>query len=299
MTEAHGTPPQAAASEPASTPALAPEPQLVAPDGAAPQRFGALPWLSLVGFLILAVAIALAWAYPRRLPAPPPPPSVSPAALAALSTRLAALEQKLATLPPPPDLAPLEARLAALENRPLPGSAPSDQAALSRRITALDTSLGDLSARLARLERLVRAQAAATALAEGRPLGTLPGAPAALARFATTAPPTLASLRLSFPEAARAERAASRPATAGKPLIQRLLLQAGNLVTLRSGNRVIIGNPADATLVAARAALDAGDLQAALTALASLSPPLAPPMAEWEERAKALLAARAALTKRD
>ncbi len=300
MTEPDGTPPETNAAEPAPAPASEAPP---AP-AAAPRRSGALPWLSLAGFLLLAAAIAGVWFYPRQPPAPSDQAALATlsgrvdglaAQLAALGQKLAALGQKLAALPPAPGLAPLEARLAALESRPQASAAPADQAALGARIDALGKSLAGLSARLDGIERLARAAAAASALAAGRPLGTLPGAPVALARFATAAPPTLAQLRLSFPAAARAERAASRPAAAGKPFLQRLLLQAGELITLRSGNRVIIGNPAEAALATAGTALDAGDLAAALAALAALPAPLAPAMAAWEGEAKALLAAQAAL----
>jgi hypothetical protein len=80
-------------------------------------------------------------------------------------------------------------------------------------------------------------------------------------------------------------------------LLQRLLLQAGDLISLRAGNRVIIGNPAAGTLAAAQTALEAGDLAACLAALATLPVPLAPAMAAWEGEAKSLLAAEAALAK--
>jgi len=304
-------------TEPDDTPSSAPETTPIPvepPPSSAPPRPGVPAWLSLLSFLVLAAAIAVVWAFPRQQSPPPPPPSVSPAALAALSERLdglaaqlAALGQKLATLPPPPDLGPIEAKLAALENRPPQnrtplGLAPSGQAQisaamapLSARIDGLGKSLAALSARLDRLERLTRIEAAATALAAGQPLGALPEAPVALTRFAATAPPTLASLRLAYPEAARAELAASRPSAAGKPFLERLLAQAGELITLRSGNRVIIGNPAEGTLDAARTALEAGDLSACLAALDALPKPLAPAMAAWEEKAKALRDAETAL----
>ncbi|HWA80000.1 MAG TPA: hypothetical protein VG848_06785 [Acetobacteraceae bacterium] len=301
-------------TEPDVTPSSEPETTLLPvepPAASPPPRSGVPAWLFLLGFLVLAAAVAAVWAFPRQQPAPPP---ASSAALTTLSGRLdglaaqlAVLGQKLATLPPQPDLGPIEARLAALEKRPpanpSPQSlAPPDQAELSAavaplsaRIDALGKSLAALSARLSRIERLARIEAAATAFAAGRPLGALPEAPAALARFATTAPPTLASLRLSYPQAARAELTASRPSTAGKPFLERLLAQAGNLITLRSGNRVIIGNPAEETLAAARTALEAGDLSACLAALAALPKPLAPAMAAWKDEATALRDAEVAL----
>ena len=118
-----------------------------------------------------------------------------------------------------------------------------------------------LAATSGRTSRLARLQAAGAALAAGRPLGALPDAPPALARFATTAPPTEASLRLAFPAAAQAALAASRPDTAGKPFLDRLWTRTQALVTVRQGDKVIVGDPAGGVLAAARARLDAGDLR--------------------------------------
>lgn len=304
MTEPDASPQESSESAP---PEVAAPPPTEQPPS---RRHSLLPWLCLVGFLVLAAAIAWVWTNPRPalLPAAPPPPSQT-AALAALSSRLdglagqlGAIEKRLAALPPPTDLAPIEARLSALEKRPPPTAGPPSTAAvnaalapLSRRIDAFDQSLGRLSDRLDRIQRLARIAAAAAALADGRPLGTLPGAPPALAQFAETPPPTLAKLRMSFSTAAAAELAVSRRTGAGKSFLDRILLRMGNLFTLREGNRVIIGNPAESAMIRARTALDAGDVSAALAALDSLPRPLAPTLAEWEDKAKALLAAQAAL----
>ncbi len=161
--------------------------------------------------------------------------------------------------------------------------------------TALAGQLAVLTARSGVTARLAVVQAARTALAAGRPLGAMPDAPPALARFATTAPPTEAALRLSFPAAARAALAASEPATHDKPFWDALLARAESLVTVRQGTRVILGNPAAGPLGAAEARLGAGDLAGAVTALGALEGKAAAAMAPWRDQAAALVAARAAL----
>jgi hypothetical protein len=235
--------------------------------------------------------------------------------LAPLAARLSALEQRAAAPAPAaaaasvpaPDLKPLDDRIAALEARQ-----PSDNQ-LAKRIDALDAgqraAQSDLGRRLeadeARLAalapvseqvaRLARVQAAMLALDAGQKLGDLPGAPPALARFANANPPTEAALRLAFPQAARNALAASRPATEGKPLVARLWAQAQDLVTIRQGDRVVLGDPTAGVLEHARAALDAGNLAGAAASVASLSGPAAQAMAGWLADARALLDARAAL----
>ena len=161
--------------------------------------------------------------------------------------------------------------------------------------TALAGQLAVLTARSGVTARLAAVQAARTALAAGRPLGALPDAPPALARFATTAPPTESALRLAFPASARAALAASEPATHDKPFWDALLARAESLVTVRQGTRVILGNPAAGPLGAAEARLKAGDLGGAVTALGALEGKAAAAMAPWRDQAAALVAARAAL----
>jgi hypothetical protein len=249
------------------------------------------------------------------------PTAVTPPAadLAPLAARVAALEARKP--PPPVDLAPLEAAVASLEKRPAGDPAiPARVDALAGRVDALTgrmeameaTSarrLDGIEARLAPLEkssgqitaladrsaRIARIQAAQSALDSGVKLGDLPGAPAALARYATAAPPTEASLRLSFPAAADAALAASRPVVDDKPFLDRAWAKAQDLVTLRQGDHVILGDPAAGILARARAALNAGDLTGAVSALSALSGPAAAAIAEWKAQAQGLLDARKAL----
>jgi hypothetical protein len=218
-----------------------------------------------------------------------------------LQQRLAQLEQRPPPSPsPPPDLRPLEARIAALEQRPAAAAtAPPDLAPLLDRITALErhATQADTTAAAAgnRADRALRIEAASAALAAGQPLGSLPDAPAALTRFATEKPPTLAEIRLAFPAAARRAADASRPATEGQSMAERVWQRIASLVTVRSGEKVILGAPAGVVLDAARERLDAGDLAGAVTALDALDPGAAQVMADWRARAQSLLDARAAL----
>jgi hypothetical protein len=67
------------------------------------------------------------------------------------------------------------------------------------------------------------------------------------------------------------------------------------LITVREGDRVVVGNSAAAILVHARALLDAGDLDGAVKAVSSLTGPPAEKMAAWLTDAKSLQEAREAL----
>lgn len=198
------------------------------------------------------------------------------AGLAALGSRVAALEQRPAPPPPPPDprIAALAERVAALEARP----------AAEARLAALE----------ARMTAFVRAHAA---LEAGRPLGpalaALPqgvAVPASLAAFADRAPPTLATLRLRFAEAARAAREAREPAEGD--LLDRATSRLAGLVTVRRGDTVVLGDATTSVLAEAERRLEAGDIAGALAALERLPPRPAAAMAGWVAEARALLAAR-------
>jgi hypothetical protein len=219
--------------------------------------------------------------------------------LGPLEARLSALEKR----PPAPavDLGPLEARVTALEQRP-PPTAPNLSGAVAQltdRIAALEKQIAQSEQAersvAARAGRIARLQAASAALEAGQPLGELPDAPAALIRFATAPPPTEAALRLSFPEAAKRAEAASEPSTQGESLTERMWQRAQSLVTVRRGDKVVIGAPAATVLAGARARLEAGDLAGAVAALGQLDGPAAQAIADWREQAQALLDARAAL----
>jgi hypothetical protein len=184
------------------------------------------------------------------------------------------------------------------------------------KLAALSTKFGDQSSNLNTLssrfdqasaasrkvaslasgaERLARLQAASVALSIGRPTGQIPGAPPALAHFATAAPPTEASLILAFPDAANATLKASEPQTAGQGFFQRLWTRIQSAVTVRDGTRVLVGDPAAGIVAAARERLAAGDLEGAVSTLGALTGAAADAMDDWRSRAAALVDARAAL----
>ncbi len=167
--------------------------------------------------------------------------------------------------------------------------------ATGKRVDAVEKEAGQVSGLADKASRIGRLQAAQAALEAGQPLGDIPGAPPSLTRFAQAKPPTEAELRLSFPAAAQAAEEASRPPTAGRPFLDRVWTRAQDLVTVREGDRVVVGDPAAGVLARARHALGAGDLAGAVAALDDLSGPAADAMADWKGRARALLDARAAL----
>jgi hypothetical protein len=230
----------------------------------------------------------------------PPPPASSPSDSAPPPAAHSPTDAGAA--PKALYLGPLEARIAALEQKPPAATPPSADASLAQRLTDAEAQLATLE-KMAhapapasdRTNRIARIQAAFIALSVGQPLGDLPGAPPALARYATSAPPTEAALRLAFPAAARAALAADHPAPSDKPVLDRIWAEAQDLVTIRQGERVLLGDPAAGVLAHAQTALDAGDLAGAAAAVASLTGPQAQALAPWLDQVHGLLAARAAL----
>jgi hypothetical protein len=212
----------------------------------------------------------------------------------ALSARLDALERQQA------EQTADAARIGTLQAQvnALSAHNPAD---LSSQLDAMEHRVGELAANQTKLadtsDRAARLAQAEIALAAGRPLGSIPDAPPALARFATTAPPTEAGLRLSFAAASQAALQVSVPDTEGKPFFDRILarLQDFRLITVREGDHVVIGNSTAAILAHARVLLNVGDLGGATKAVGVLSGPPAAKMAPWLADATALQAAREAL----
>ncbi len=200
-----------------------------------------------------------------------------------------------------------DTRLAAAEKQQASGLQ-SVSAQLDGRLNTMESRLaavekqgggiaGEINGITERQQRGSRIQAAAAALEAGQKLGEIPGAPPALAQFAHDVPPTEAGLRLSFSQAAEAAQRASQPAIMdNQPFASRLWTRAQQAVTVRQGDRVLLGDPVSGVLAHARQALDAGDLAGALAALKGLGGPAAAAMADWVGQAQALLDARAALT---
>ena len=243
---------------------------------------------------------------------PPPPPfdpapltsrldalaAAGTAATGALGGRLDALSSKEAA-----DAAAVGGRLDALTAKQA-----ADTAALGGRLDALDSRIAavdgqakqtasQIGAVAERSGRVVRLQAAMSALESGQPLGDIPGAPPAVARFAATPPKTEQELRRSFDAAAEAAEQAGQPAIMeNKSFGDRLFARAQQAVTVRQGDRVLVGDPLAGRIIRARAALEAGDLAGAVKALDGLAGPAQAAMADWIGQARALLEARAALS---
>ena len=73
------------------------------------------------------------------------------------------------------------------------------------------------------------------------------------------------------------------------------LARLGGLVTVRRGDQVVWGDASEAVIEKARRALEAGDLEQAVSHLETLPQEPRKAMQGWIDQAKALLAARAAL----
>jgi hypothetical protein len=230
----------------------------------------------------------------RPAPTLPASPGVSPDDLATLANRVGAVENHVAAVTQ--NIAAVAQNLQALSDREqardgqVNAQLQAQQAKLdgTQQLAAQVNTLSDRAGRIAQI------QAMQAALDAGKPLGTLPGAPPALARFADHAPPTEAALRQSFPQAAQAALAAAAPDQKGG-FVDRMWARAQQTVTVREGDRVLVGNPAAGTLAQARVALEAGDLAGAVADLHRLSGPPSEAMAPWLTQADQLLAARAAL----
>ena len=174
---------------------------------------------------------------------------------------------------------------------------------LGQRLTALETAQQRLVAIESRTSRMAAVDGVRGALLAGQPLGEALGRidqpPAALARFATQAPPTESALRLSFEDAAKSARAASDaamlPDGSRGGVVDSALSRLGGLVTVRRGDQVVWGDAAEAEIERARRALEAGDIEMSLQHLDKLPPQARQAMQGWADQARALIAARTAL----
>jgi hypothetical protein len=224
------------------------------------------------------------------------------AEIAALSQRVKDAEQRQATAA---DKDAVAAQVAALAQRVADAeqrqAALADKDSVAAQVAGLEQRLKDDEQRqvaLAAKDALARRlQLASLALDAGEPLGDLPGAPPAISRFAKDRPPTEAALRLTFPAAAAAAEAASRPSADGKSLGERILMHASSLLTIKRGDEVLVGAPATTVLGVAREKLEAGDLAGAIATLDGLDSAAARAIAPWRGEATALLEARAALAR--
>ena len=226
-------------------------------------------------------------------PVPPAPPAVSSADLAVIATRLdqvAARQDALAARQQS------ESSASSLETARLIDAQKGAIAALTDRLAKAEQAQAALAGLAGRTERLARLQEASASLRLGQPVGAIDGAPPALARYASVAPPSEAGLRLAFPALAEAANQAARPAADGRGFWRRVWARMQGVITIRQGDHVIVGNPAAGLLAHAQATLNAGDLTGTVATLSQLPPEAAAPLQDWLAQARGLLGARAALT---
>ena len=253
----------------------------------------------------VAKALEIAGQHPPDAAPPPPDHAAQDASTAQAQQQLADLGSKMdqALSQEKTSLDTLDQRLGKLEQAGQNAEqANAAQAQDSTQIAALDARIGKLEQGEGQIQGAtkdatlaVKLEAAQVALAGGQPLGELPGAPPALARFATTAPPTEAALRAQFADASAAILAASRPEEVQKSFFARALARVEQSVTVRRGDQVIVGDPAAGIVARAQIALNNGDLKGAVDALSALSGHAAEAAKPWLAQARALLDARAAL----
>jgi hypothetical protein len=274
------------------TPAPAPVPVFAPPPETprAPRRPVWLPVFCVLGFVLLAAGEAYLWRLDQV-------PNAQLTELAVLQAQVADLRTQAARAAPAPDSVTVQADLAqklsalAAQVNAMQTQLAADHGAL----TQLQANSVDVSKLSAHLKNLATAQAAAASLDAGQPLGAVPGAPPALARYADAAPPTQAQLTLSFPDAARAAETASVAGVAQGNIWARVRAKLASLITVSEGAHVLVGAPAAGVIAQAQAELDAGDLAGAVAQLRTLSLTTQRAMGPWLNQAQALLDARAAL----
>lgn len=281
-----------------------PPPRAAKSAPAAARRKSIWPVIGIIGFLVLAAGEGYLW-YLDQTATKTAAASQAPIAdqqmqIGNLQNQIAALQQSAAKVQPAPDsiavqadlgekVAVLNAEVAALQTQ-----IATDHAA----VTTLAANSTDLTKLTAKIESLNALASARMALDSGQPLGNIPNAPPALAAFATTPPPTMAALLLSYPDAAQKADSASTEKATKNSFWARVVARLESVITISNGNRVIIGSPAAAITAEAGTQLDAGDLSGAVDTLTqNLSPTTQAAMGDWLNQAQSLLAARAAIIK--
>jgi hypothetical protein len=286
MSGAESTSTDAAEPKPAALPAPAPVPPAPVPA----RRHPIWPYVFVAGFLVLAAGEVYLWVQGQAHRADATDLAVLKAELADLRAAQANAAPAQNSVTMQADLSQKYADLAAQLNA-VQAQAASDHGTLS----SLQANAQDLTQLTQRMDLLNALGTARLALDAGQPLGQIPGAPPALAQFATSAPPTEAQLREAFGPAAKAAEAASLGDNGQSSFWERVQARLEGLITISDGSQVIFGPPAAASLDQARQALENGDLAGAVAALQDLGPGAKDAMAGWLSQAHSLLAARAAL----
>jgi len=274
------------------------KPAKPAPPAAEKKSGSIMPLLGLIAFLLLAAGEL----YLYKLHLAQQDDSVQ---IAALQSQLATIQQTASQAQPAPTSPAAQAA-----NTQSQANLDEKFDALTAQVTAMQNQLAtdhgtittiqsdstDLTGLTAKITLLNRLESARIALESGQPLGDIPGAPPALQKFATTAPPTQAQLQLAYPAAAAAANNASVDKQDRGSVWQQALARVENLVTISEGSHVIVGAPAAAITTQAQQQLDAGDLAGAVATLTNgLSPTTLAALGNWLPQAESLLAARAAI----
>jgi hypothetical protein len=239
------------------------------------------------------------------LEARPETPAVSDAALADLAARLETLESRPADAEQQVEQATQDILTSIADQRAeLERLARETQARLAEaeaQAEALRAAGAEAEAAATARAAMARVEAAlnlggpfADALAEVQEITGTP-VPPLLLELAAEGAPTLADLRAAFPDAARSALAASRQVALPEEATTMERLTA--FLQAQTGARSLApreGDGPDAVLSRAGAALDAGNLQAALTEMDALPEPGQVAMADWRRLADIRLAASAA-----
>lgn len=222
----------------------------------------------------------------------------------ALATDLAALGERLgaAQATTGERFEGIAARLSLLEGAPSSGNGipAGDLGAISRRIGALEAEVSRLSNSVAALDsgqagaRMAAMTSLTGAAERGEPLGPAIGILASLGvaedrlaplrPFADRTVPSRAAIAAAFPPAAEAILASERPPSAEGGILDRIWDEASRLVTIRpTGPQE--GDSVPAIVSRMRAAVERGDLQAALAERDSLPEAGKAASAAWAETA--------------
>lgn len=259
------------------------------------------------------------------LPAPPDAAalaaearSAAEAALAALETRLSAIEKRPAgTGGGVSDAAlaaydrDLQALKAAVEGQGAAGAGATEELkalaeATESQLAAVTSEAERLRAEAEAAGKAALAQAAVTriqaALEAGGPFASAVAeltetghdVPAVLTEAATSGVPTLPDLQRDFPDAARAALDAALKADMGESWTDRVAAYLRTQTGARS-LKPLEGDDPDAVLSRAEAALEAGEVSVALTELAALPEAAQPALADWTAAAARREAASAAV----
>lgn len=233
--------------------------------------------------------------------------TIDPAQLAALDSRLKAIE----ALPPvgdaalAPALADLDRRVAALgEAGTLPAELTAKvEAALAKLATAeaaATTRAEDAETVAEAIRQRMALEDLRAVVDSGAPFGTQlaavtdPDLQAALSGASAAGLATLSALQASFPDAARAALSRARDIDTADGWGTRLL----DFLAAQTGARSLApreGADPDAILSRAEAAVRDNRLPDALTELATLDPAIAAPLADWTASAQSRIAAEQAL----